>query len=309
VTSLPSGQPASAEIVLCTGSLAVGIVPGAGGSLSRLRVKTANHWCDILRPACPGPQPLAPSLGMACFPLVPYCGRLRHGRFPFDGRTVVHRLNAAPEPHSSHGDGFTASWSLVSHEMHRAVLRFETSAAAALHYECTETIAVRPGRVDITLAARNLESRPIPMELGFHPYFANRAGARLTALLATQTFWDSELMPVSTGPNGLQRELAAGIAAGRLPEAAEFGQWDGKALIEWPTSGVGVRLNTQPPLANVVIWTPACEDFFCFEPLSHPTDSFNRCLSDPAIPAPTRLLPGETREQTCSMQVFISGVP
>lgn len=294
---------AVSSIVLRKGSLSVGVEPAAGGSLSRLDLLLGSRRFDILRPAVAGPSPIAPALNMSCFPMVPYAGRLRQGRFQFEGRRIAYPLNALPEQNSSHGDGFTREWQLTELGRDRAVLRISPLPTAPIRYDCTQTITVAEDRVDITLNARNLERRPIPFEAGFHPYFAGRPHARVRACLPLRTLWDRHLMPVSTSANQLQQQFDKGMAAADLPVAAEFGGWDGRAVIEWPANGVAVELYTLPALKHVVVWAPPGEDFFCFEPLSHGTDSFNRCQQDQTISAPRRLLPDESFEQTCSFVV------
>jgi aldose 1-epimerase len=296
---------AVSSIVLRKGPLSVGIEPAAGGSLTRLDLALGSTRFDILRPAIRGPSPIAPSLNMSAFPLVPYAGRLRNGHFQFEGRSIEYPLNALPEQNSSHGDGFTREWQLTGLERDAAVLRIAPQSSAPIQYECVQTVTVRDDRVEIKLTARNLEARPIPFESGFHPYFAGRSHARVRANLPFRTRWDTQMMPACTGRNELRQEFARGIAAAELPVAAEFGGWNGQAVIEWPTAGVSVELQTRPALGHVVVWAPEREDFFCFEPLSHATDSFNRWRVDPTIRAPRKLMPEELCEQTCAFIVRI----
>ena len=96
---------ALSRILLRDGALTVGIAPGWGGALTRFDVRRGEELIPILRPArdelAPGPYALRAS----SFPMLPYCGRLRGGQFEFEGRSYQFPLNAAPEPHSSHGDG------------------------------------------------------------------------------------------------------------------------------------------------------------------------------------------------------------
>jgi aldose 1-epimerase len=290
-------------IVLSKGLLSVGIDPAAGGSLSRLDLLLGSKRIDILRPARSNPCLIAPALNMSCFPLVPYAGRLRGGRFDFAGRVITYPLNALPERNSSHGDGFTREWDVIDLDRDRAVLRACALADAPIQYDCTQTVTVAENRVDITLMARNIESRPIPLECGFHPYFARRAQARIRAQLPTHTHWDEELMPVSVGANRLQQQFERGMAAAELPVAAEFGGWNGRAEIEWPSDGLTVELQTRPALEHVVVWAPDGEEFFCFEPLSHATDSFNRWRGERSLVPPRNLQPDESFEQAISFVV------
>jgi len=58
-----------------------------------------------------------------------------------------------------------------------------------------------------------------------------------------------------------------------------------------------VRVLTRPQLEHVVIWTPVGEEFFCFEPINHATDSFNVCKLHPLGMKPVVLNPDESFEQ------------
>lgn len=45
------------------------------------------------------------------YPMAPWAGRVRHGRFEFDGQ--IHQLPRNLEPHAIHGTVFTAEWEVV----------------------------------------------------------------------------------------------------------------------------------------------------------------------------------------------------
>ena len=48
----------------------------------------------------------------AGFPLVPYSGRIDHGRFTFQGREYRVPPNFPPEPHAIHGEGWMQAWTV-----------------------------------------------------------------------------------------------------------------------------------------------------------------------------------------------------
>ena len=294
---------ASSAIVLCKGPLSVGIAPAAGGSLTHLDVVRGGQRYAILRRAIAAPVRIAAALNMASFPMIPYAGRLRAGRFEFEGRSIVYPLNAAPEIHSSHGDGFTREWHLTELGRERAVLELSADEHSPVQFECTQIVTVTESCVAIDLHARNRTAQPIPFEVGLHPYFAGRNEATVSARLPLETRWDEQFMPLDTIANVRQAEFAGGMAARDLPIAAEYGGWDGHASIAWPGRGLRVQLSTDPPLHHVVVWAPEGEDFFCFEPASHSVDSFNRHRLDPTLVPPFKLLPGESRAQRCSFIV------
>jgi len=45
--------------------------------------------------------------------------------------------------------------------------------------------------------------------------------------------------------------------------------------IAWPEWNAGLRIDADPPLGFLVVYSPRGEDFFCAEPVSHCTDAFN----------------------------------
>jgi aldose 1-epimerase len=285
-------------IALSKGRLTVGIDPESGAALTRFDLKMGNTRFDILRRAS-DPKSGAPrALGASSFPMVPYAGRLREGRFEFEGRSIDYPLNALPERHSSHGDGLTRPWALTALARQRAVLELLPCAFAPIQYHCTQSIELAEDRLDVTFRIRNLESRRIPIGIGLHPYFAHRRTAILRAHLPVQWHWDAELMPTYAAPNARSSEFERGVAATDLPVAAQYCGWDGQAQIDWPAERVQVRLLTRPALEHVVVWAPSGEDFFCFEPINHATDSFNLCKRHPGEMQPTVLEAGGTFEQS-----------
>lgn len=279
------------------GPLTVGIAPECGGALTRFDVRVGDVLVDVLRPALDQSAPRICALGSSCFPLVPYGGRLREGRFRFGGKEHRYALNAAPERHSSHGEGWTRSWDLMHLDRRTAVMRLRVDDSAPLQYECTQSISVNSKRVRIVLSSRNASARPIPMGLGLHPYFANREQATLAATLPVQWRWDNELMPIAKETNALAEALARGRKVTGLPVTAEYAGWDGRALIEWQAAGVRLELTTTPRLGHVVMWLPEGESFFCFEPICHATDALNEYPG--ATPGEDFVIlePGETMSQ------------
>src|SRR2546430_1191958 len=84
------------RIFLQDGALTVGVAPDCGGALTRFDVRVGETLVDILRQAIDGTQRSVCALGTACFPLVPYGGRLRDGRL--DRKST--RLNSSHSQNS-----------------------------------------------------------------------------------------------------------------------------------------------------------------------------------------------------------------
>lgn len=263
------------RILLRDDAVTIGIAPEWGGAITRFDVRVGNQLVDLLRPATDNPIGPIPALGSSCFPLVPYGGRLRNGCFQFAGKTFRFPLNAVPERHSSHGTGWTSEWILVHLDRRSAIMSLSIDDTTPLKYHCTQSIVIDGNRVRITLTAQNGEAAPLPIGLGLHPYFANRAEATITAVLPARWQWDQEMMPTTYERNALLDSFRKGRRAVDLPVAAEYAEWDGRAAIDWPASRVRLDIITAPRLEHVVMWLPVSENFFCFEPISHATDAFN----------------------------------
>ena len=154
-------------------------------------------------------------------------------------------------------------------------MTLEADESAPFRYHCTQSVSIAGDRVSIELSARNLSAQRIPLGFGLHPYFANRADATVKAEVPALWRWDHEMMPVDKEPNPDAARFSRGLRVRELPITAEYADWDGGAVIEWPTMRLRVQLQTDPPLKHVVVWMPAGKDFFCFEPVSHATDGLN----------------------------------
>jgi aldose 1-epimerase len=267
------------SILLRDGDITVGLAPDCGGALTRFEVRTHRSVSEVLRPSVEGSHAIPCSLSSSCFPLVPYCGRLREGRFEFENRGYQYPLNALPERHSSHGDGWSRPWTLSKLDRRSATMSLEADASAPFQYYCEQSVSIADNRVSIVLSVRNLSVQRIPVGLGLHPYFAHRDGAIIRARLPTRWRWDQEMMPVNMEANPNSRSFLQGQHVNELDVCAEYANWDGEAIIEWPARNFRVELKTHPPLAHVVMWMPRGESFFCFEPMSHATDGLNMQIS------------------------------
>lgn len=229
--------------------------------------------------------------------MLPYCGRLRAGRFQFRGRAYQYALNAPPEPHSSHGEGWLRAWDLVHLDRAKAVMELAAASTSPISYASRQVIEVNEGTLRIELSIRNEDEDVAPFGFGLHPYFTGRSEALVQANLPTQRLWDAEMMPIEDVANPLDRALRQGCPVTLLPTAGEFSSWDGRAHLDWPTRGLHLEVKTAPALKHVVTWLPDGEDFFCFEPQSHATDALNPYPKQPSGQDFHLLAPGEAVRQ------------
>src|SRR5690606_25968141 len=85
---------------LRAGRLEVALAPEAGGRIARIRFGGVD-WLI-------GEQQEAAAIGWGCYPMVPWAGRIRQGRFSFDGRPCQLPVNFGT--HAIHGVGFSRPW-------------------------------------------------------------------------------------------------------------------------------------------------------------------------------------------------------
>jgi len=260
-------------ITLRAGEASVELQPAAGGAITRYWHARAGVTREWLRP--PPPHPIRGASPAAAFALVPYSNRIRDGRFTFRGRTVQLPLNFPPERHSIHGQGWQGVWRPTEVTATEARLQYEHAAAAwPWTYRAIQRITLSPDRLVVSLAVVNESAEPMPVGLGWHPYFTRTPGATITADVRAMWLTDDETMPTTleTAPAA---ELARGIAVDHVALDNCCVGWSGRASLEWPDLGARMTMTAAPPLDCLVVFTPPRRPFFCLEPVSHVTDAFN----------------------------------
>lgn len=151
-------------ISMGTGALQVCIAPAAGGRIAQV--------------ACDGVEWLAgyeagnsAAIAWGCYPMVPWAGRIRDGRFEFDGREW--RLPATLGPHAIHGVGFRLPWETVAASGSRIELVLDLPQDESWPFggRATQVIRVRDRalRLEMRVAATSL-AMPHPV-IGWHPWF------------------------------------------------------------------------------------------------------------------------------------------
>lgn len=262
------------ELILQSGQTQVEIHPDLGGTISRYRSDTRRRVYEWMRPFTGDVSLGARAAG--CFPLMPFSGRIRDGRFRFEGREVQLPLNFPPERHAIHGHGWQARWRVARHGATRAVLEFLHDADGwPWSYAARQIFELDGEDLSVTIGVENRSTTAMPVGIGLHPYFVRTPNARVQASVREVWETDEEVMPVRLAPALPDYPLEHGFApASRFVDNA-FSGWSGTATIEWPEWDAALRITAQAPLRNLVVYTPPNEDFFCVEPVSNTTDAFN----------------------------------
>ena len=282
-------------VALAAGGLRAELWPGVGGSLGAFWAAAGGGRLDFVRPATAESVAREGPLAMGSFPLVPYSGRIREGRFAFAGRAVVLPLNFPPSRHAIHGHGWQAPWTVAAAGRDSAVLEYRHPADAwPFAYRARQIVTLAPDRLTMRIELTNEGATAMPAGIGHHPYFPRTPAARDTAAIAGMWLADDEVMPTRLVDPPADRRLGDGIAVDRVALDNVFTGWSGRAEIAWPERRAGLAITAGPPLGFLVVYTPPGRDFFCVEPVSHCPDAVNaapRGVPDVGLVA---LAPGAT---------------
>ncbi len=161
-----------AVISICAGALHLDIAPSIGGSITRFYSKEKGNIVEWLRPAsAEGLEQGSPQM-MSSFPLVPFSGRVRDGRFVFGGRHISLTRNFGNSPHAIHGNAWQLPWKIAAHDAASASLVLEHERSDwPFAYRAEQHFVLTPRSLEIELLVSNTDAAAMPVGIGHHPYF------------------------------------------------------------------------------------------------------------------------------------------
>lgn len=109
----------------------------------------------------------ASPLGWGSYPMVPFAGRIRHGKFRFDGRNFSMPLNMPP--HAIHGTVFESRWDVVDADHTMCRLRCNLGDQWPFRGRVEHTVTLNDSGIDHELTVSADE--PMPAQVGWHPWF------------------------------------------------------------------------------------------------------------------------------------------
>jgi aldose 1-epimerase len=134
--------------------------------------------------------------------------------------------------------------------------------------------------LEIETTVRNLSSEPLPLSLGFHPYFTlpgvPRDEWRVTIPAASQYVLNAKTLPTGElrdnpypTPVALKGVVLDDVFTGLSRDADGFARFR--------VEGAGKRISVEygPKYPVAVVFSPAGRGFICFEPMTAPTNAFN----------------------------------
>ncbi|MFF7385518.1 aldose 1-epimerase [Streptomyces griseoluteus] len=147
------------EITLAAGDAEVRVQPGNGGRLGGLLVG--------------GTQLLRQGERFGCFPMVPWCGRIRDGQF-LDGG-VVRQMPLNSPPHAIHGTARDGAWRAVRESAGEAVLTYELTGPWPHPGRVTQIVSLGEDSLTLRMSVETYGDS-FPAQIGWHPWFNRNIG-------------------------------------------------------------------------------------------------------------------------------------
>ena len=235
--------------VLEAGPAVVEVRPEAGARLGRLAI----DGLELLVSESASP------VGWGCFPMVPWVGRIRGGRFTWNGQAYTVPVNFGA--HAIHGTVFDRPWE----EETPGVWRIGLGPHWPQPGQVRHIVALSPDRLELTLEVV-ATAEPMPVLLGWHPWWRRQLDR-------------GKPLEIDVDLSGarMYRRDHDGIPSGELV-APSPGPWDDcftdlsqPPVLRWP----GVLDVTMETTCDhwVIFDEPA--HAICVEPQTGPPDAFN----------------------------------
>lgn len=189
------------------------------------------------------------------FPMVPWAGRIRDGRFDFRGDT--YQLPRNEGPHAMHGVGFLLPWDVENCDEDAIVLRIElpTDERWPFGGHVVQRIAVDDEGIELEMTV-SAHDQAFPVSFGWHPWF--RKPSRL-----------------DFRPTAMYRRDAEHIATGDLIDVPAP-PWDDCFINREPVAMTidGIEVIVSSSCDHWVVYDEPVHAT-CVEPQTGPPDAFN----------------------------------
>jgi aldose 1-epimerase len=226
-------------------------------------VSLVVHGHELLVQPEPGRRgrPSDPLLS-GCFPMAPFAGRTRGGRFAWSGQ--VHELVPNHAGHAMHGTVFDRRWLLELADAGYVRLRRDLQPGWPFAGWVVQEIALQPDRLELRMEVHT-EGTTFPATLGWHPWFRRRieVGGSLEVDLDAKRWY----------PRGVD-----GLPLGFIEPPPAQGPWDDcftavtwPARLHWPGA---LEVTVTSTCDHVVLYDQP-RHAICLEPQTGPPDALN----------------------------------
>ncbi|MFG0313587.1 MAG: aldose 1-epimerase [Phycisphaerales bacterium] len=272
------------DIVLELETIRLTLSPSAGASIVALEHRDPRgRWADVLR-RMPSDSDDASDAGS--FVMLPWTNRIADARFRFDGSEYPLVANHG-DGTAIHGVARDRAWSLIDRSPITARLTYRHQPDATFPFDFGGVVRyeIAPDRVEMDLSVTNLGDQAFPAGCGHHPYFHRRLHSDADELRVRMDV-SGRYACEDCIPSGQHDDdeacalLRSGGPIGNPGLDDVFAGFGGEAELEWPASGVRMRMRCSEELGHVVVYTPRLGDgsadaHVCIEPVSMVNDGFN----------------------------------
>ena len=278
------------------------ICPEIGAAIARYTWK--GH--DVLRraPDAAIEQRLVRQMGM--YPLIPYSNRIGRAKLLAAGQTYALRPNFLQEPHAIHGFGWQRAWRVGKRTADSAEFHLTHASDADWPFACeaTHRVQLAANGLQLALAVKNTDARPMPAGLGFHPFFPLVADTHL------QTDWKgmwnmaADSLPIALGPVPPEADFSQlrPVAGWKVDNC--FTGWSRRALLDYPTHRV--QIDASDACRQIVVFAPNDgRNFIALEPVTNINNAFALAEKGVADTGMRMLAPGEAFD--ISMSITMTG--
>ena len=160
-------------------------------------------------------------------------------------------------------------------------------------HNVTMTYRLAGGALEVETTLENLSAEPLPIAVGYHPYFrlqnTPRDEWRVHIAARDRMLLDNQLIPTGqTVPNPFADPHT--LRNGQLDDVFTtlIRDPDGRARFHVNGNDERITVTYGPKFDVAVVFAPEGRDFICFEPMSAPTNGFNLARNLQSV------APGET---------------
>ncbi|MGH0035775.1 MAG: aldose epimerase [Myxococcota bacterium] len=245
------------SVTLRSGEARARLDPDAGGRLAGLEVAGLSLL------VAKGDGELARPTAWGSYPLAPFAGRCREGRFSFEGRQYALPVNWPP--HAIHGTTFDRPWRLLDHDERSAHMEIDLGLGDGWPFpgRALQSFALEDGALAWRLEVHASEA-PFPASLGWHPWWRRRLARGEEARLAFDARWmyrrDEEGIALAERVRPSARPWDDCFTGVEAPPALA---WDGALRLAIESDGDHWVVYDEPRHA------------ICVEPMTGPPDALN----------------------------------
>ncbi|MDC1375759.1 hypothetical protein N8311_01530 [bacterium] len=210
------------------------------------------------------------------FALVPFSNRLKNAEFYFEN--IFYKINANAFPHSIHGHGNYVSWDVIKKTKSSTVLNYEHNSNEMgwpWPYQAQQSFSLKDSECTIKLTLKNKSNINMPFGFGIHPFFNFDDKIKLKFKAEREWIGLPENFPKKTKLVENNFNINNGKKLWKIEKTICYENFEGEVQIFWVNKNKEIKIKADKVFNHLIVHVPNGGKYFCIEPVSHPTDSFN----------------------------------